>query len=419
MKRFKILKAFDENQVDDIVEIEIDSENEALIGEKVSEGCIEELVEEQKDINEEIESKVEEIVNKKIEDLEKSTKKEKNIMETIEVKERALSPEKKLHNSFIAAKALATGKWDGVAEEVKTIVGQNTVVGDDGGVLVDPTVTADINRYAMDTAVIAPKCRQVPIGAGSDSMKVRQLDGNTATPANYLGISLGVIAQGAEIPRETVTFKSVNYDVNSLKALIPVGTNEILEDVPGLASYISGIVGEAFGLKVDDEILSGADALYTALVGHASTAKVTVSATPTAAQIRAMYVANLFPGRAEWYVSNAAYEALMGVKDGDNLLLQPNYNVSPFGTILGRPVTIVPAMVNLSANGGILFGDFGATYAIGYKNGIRMDSSIHLLFDVDMTAWRFVLRTAGGPVMRSTVTNKAGKVMSAMVQSIA
>lgn len=408
--KYKVLKSFDKNEIDDIVELEINEDTKSYIDEHLSLGNVEELIEEQKDINQEIDK----IVEQKMAEINAESKKE-NIMEHIEVKAQAVSPEQKLIGSLKVAKALATGKWD---EETKAIVGQGETVAADGGALVDNDIIADIYRIAMETSMVASKVAERPIGEGYNVMQIRQLNQSNATPADYQGVSLSVVAEGAVITPDKVAFKMGTASVNKLAALFSA-TSEIEQDTPGLMGYISGIVGEAFGMKLDDEILHGTDSLLTPLVGDASTAKIGVTTVlPTAAQLTGLYLGNINPSAAEWYMSTEAYEKIMRVMDASGRpLLQPSYAVAAYGTILGRPINLVPAMKNTASDGAILFADMGRSYILGTKGGVRFANSIHLYFDTDQSAYRWVLRVAGLPQKATALTKADGTVVSVVSQS--
>lgn len=410
--KYKVLKSFEDNQIDDIVELDVNEETKSFIDEKISEGFVEELVEEVKEIKEVVEEKVEE----KLAEVVETKAKGENIMETIEVKEQALSPEKKLVNSFKVAKALSTNKWD---EETKAIVGQGETVSSDGGALVDNDIVADIYRMAMQTAVVAPKVAQRPVGEGYNVMQIRQLDQSEASAADYQGVQLSVVSEGSAITPDKVAFKTATASVNKVAALF-AATSEIEQDTPGLMGYITSIVGEGFGMKLDDEVLYGTESLLTPLVGDASTSKVVVTpGAPNAAQIKALYFANINPSAAEWYMSTEGYEKVMGIMDAAGKpLVQPSYVVSPYGTLLGRPINMVPCMKATSANGAILFADMGRSYILGTKGGIKFAQSVHLFFDLDQNAYRWVLRVAGLPQKATTLTKADGKVVSVASQSV-
>jgi HK97 family phage major capsid protein len=79
-------------------------------------------------------------------------------------------------------------------------------------------------------------------------------------------------------------------------------------------------------------------------------------------------------------------------------------SASPYGTLLGRPVIPTEACPALGDKGDIIFGDLGNYQTVIKAGGIRSDVSIHIWFDYDITAFRFVLRVGGQPLWNSSIT---------------
>lgn len=67
------------------------------------------------------------------------------------------------------------------------------------------------------------------------------------------------------------------------------------------------------------------------------------------------------------------------------------------------------AMPALGDAGDIIFSDMSAYMAVTKGGGIRQDVSIHLFFDYDITAFRFVLRIGGQPWWNSAITRPDGQ----------
>jgi HK97 family phage major capsid protein len=380
----------------------IESSNEKTCKDLITKGIAEEF----KDVE----------VKEEVKSAPEVEQKETKIM-NIEVGEKKISPDTLIVKSMDYVKAIATGQFR-QAEEIKASAGANISTAGDGGLLVDPTIVQEIYNNAMETSVLFPKVAKQPIGANSSSMKLRRLNDTNNIGTDYQGVELEVIAEGNAYTPGKLPYSTVTIAVNKLGAVF-AASDEILEDVPGYMNYVSGLVGQAFGLKLDQEILLGTDSLFTALVDSTGNVDVNVTGTgPTRAQIAKMYMANINPGMAEWYMSGAAYELLMNLDDdGNNSLLVPNYAVSPFGTILGRPVNIVPAAPAMNANGSILFMNPAQAYIVGTKGGSKHSMSAHLYFLTDDMAYKWVIRCAGAPTRNVTAALADGRKVSHVVQS--
>ena len=78
------------------------------------------------------------------------------------------------------------------------------------------------------------------------------------------------------------------------------------------------------------------------------------------------------------------------------------YADAPFGTIFGRPVIETEYNPELGTVGDLLLAS-PSQYALITKGGIQAASSIHIKFDYDETAFRFVFRCDGSPIWASSV----------------
>lgn len=449
MKKLQIIKAFTEAEVEyvegttievaedfaaeliekglaqEIVEEQIEcGEAEQKLQEEGEETHIEDEIEAESKAIEELEAEIKKIgevdevvkeLEEKVKQVESEQKDKGNKIMNIEVKEQAIAPEVKLSNAVKLAKAIATGNW---TAEAKAIEGQGETVAGDGGALVDVDIVSGIYANAVASSQIFAKVGKRPVGAGYNSFKIRQLNEANGTPADYNGVTLNVIAEGGAITPQKLAYTSDTVEINKLAAVIPF-TSEILEDVPGIVEFTSAQVGTAFGMKLDQEILYGTDSLMTAAVGHAGSRAVTLAdaSAPTAGEIRDMYMSQINPNAAEWYMSGQVYENLMAIESTNGQqLIQPNYNVSPFGTLLGRPVNVVNCMVGANGVAGtISFSDFTNGYLVGTKGGVKMAKSVELYWLTDQEAVRWILRVGGAPTRARTMTLADGRIVAPIV----
>lgn len=370
-------------------------------------------------------------INKDISIIEAEAKEIKDKVESkkiiddgkIEVGETKDSKETMLHKSLVLAKSRATNNWNDDARkfdaEEKAILGQGEAT-NVGGALVTDQIANGIFDVAMETSVVASKAQSQPIAQGYNSLTVRQNKSTTATAASYKGLVLSVIAEGATItPASTVGYTLANASVNKIIAL-NYQTNELIEDVPGLTGNIEGLVGEAFGLVLDDEIINGTRSLLTPLVGDLSVATVAAvgAGDVTPAILNEFISKAINPARSEWFMSGETfYNVVQGLTDASNRrLVQPMLADPIKQTLLGYPVNIVSCMqAAAQAKVDIMFGSIGDGYIIGTKGGPKFAKSIHLEYLTDQTAYRWVLRVAGLPTVYSKITLADGRTVSPVV----
>jgi HK97 family phage major capsid protein len=79
----------------------------------------------------------------------------------------------------------------------------------------------------------------------------------------------------------------------------------------------------------------------------------------------------------------------------------------PSGTILGRPIVVTEACATLGTVGDIVLWD-PTKYLTVVKGALKSDVSIHLWFDQNTTAFRFVLRANGQPWLSAPIARKNG-----------
>jgi HK97 family phage major capsid protein len=91
-------------------------------------------------------------------------------------------------------------------------------------------------------------------------------------------------------------------------------------------------------------------------------------------------------------------------------------NQSDFGTLYGRPVIPLESCSALGDVGDIILCSLGQYLTVTKIGGIRADVSMHLWFDYDMSAFRFVLRMAGAPELSAPISRaNSSNTLSAFV----
>jgi HK97 family phage major capsid protein len=83
-------------------------------------------------------------------------------------------------------------------------------------------------------------------------------------------------------------------------------------------------------------------------------------------------------------------------------------SASPYASLMGKPIIPVEACKTLGDAGDIILTNLTKYLTIMKTGGIRSDVSIHLWFDYDTSAFRFIFRMAGQPHFSSTITPENG-----------
>ena len=311
----------------------------------------------------------------------------------------------------------------------KGATGLSESVPSDGGFLVQQDFSEQLLQDLMQTGILAPMCRRVPISGNANSMKINGVDETSRATGSRQGGIRGYWADEAdEKTASKPKFRKIELNLNKLVGLC-YATDELLSDASALEGIIRQGFASEFGFLVDDAIIAGTGAGQPLGVTN-SGALVTVGAeagqdadTVVAENIINMY-ARLFAAsrpNAVWLVNQTVEPELMkmsiGVGTGGNLVYMPpgGLSDSPYGRLLGIPVRAIEQCSALGDLGDIILGDFRNGYILAEKGGIESAMSIHVRFIYDESVFRFVLRIDGQPVRATPLTPYKGNTLSHFV----
>lgn len=205
--------------------------------------------------------------------------------------------------------------------------------------------------------------------------------------------------------------------LHKLAALVPM-TEELLEDAPAMGSYVARKAAEKIDFKVSNAIARG-NGVGQPLGFLNSPALVTVAAesgqtadTIVAANVVKMYAA--MPSRnrmnAIWLIHPDAEPQVSLMTLGQMPVYLPPGGLSnnPYGTLFGRPVIPHQVCETVGDVFDIGFVDLSQYLALIKAGGLKSQTSIHLWFDQDLTAFKFTLRIGGQPWWASSVASRDG-----------
>lgn len=225
--------------------------------------------------------------------------------------------------------------------------------------------------------------------------------------------------------KPALTEKTVK--ASKIICLVPL-TDELVQDAPSMVSYVNSKAPEKIDSRVNEAIINGTG-VGMPLGFLRSNALVTV--TPESGQVADTLVFNnivkmytRMPAasrrRAVWLINADAETQMLTMQFPGTGTAVPAYlppgglSATPYGTLLGRPVIPVEAASALGDVGDISFVDL-SQYMTVTRGGLQQDVSIHLWFDYDLTAFRFVLRIGGQPWWNAPITRLNGLSRSPFV----
>lgn len=316
----------------------------------------------------------------------------------------------------MAARRTAHGRADMRIMNAPSTFGQEGI-NEDGGFAVPPDFRQNIMKQIMSEESILSMCDQQTTNSNSISLPL-----DSTTPWQTSG---GVIPQwvgeGGVINQSKPKLGSLETKLHKLAALVPI-TEELMQDVSSLTSWLSSKVPEKFTSFINDVIING-DGIAKPMGMLNSGCKVTVAAvsgqgagTVVSRNITDMWTRAYGPLRrsAIWFINQDVEPALQNlVIPGTNpsfpAYLPPGgLSGAPYSTLFGRPVMPIEACSSLGTEGDIILA-IPSQYLVAVKGGgIKTDVSMHLYFDTDHTAFKFVMRIGGQSYWPAAIARKNG-----------
>lgn len=218
--------------------------------------------------------------------------------------------------------------------------------------------------------------------------------------------------------------------LNKLMVLVPV-TDELMEDAPALSTYLNRKAPEKMLFKINLALIQGTGVgMPLGILNSPATISVAktgsqVADTVVAQNIIDMYSAMYAPSRsnAVWLMNQSVEKWILSMSQpgrdetsafidgyGNATLYMPpgGLSAAPFGTLMGKRVIPTQACDEVGDVGDIIFADLSQYMSAQKVGGIRAETSIHLWFDYDTTAFRFIFRVGGIPWWQTAASARDG-----------
>ncbi|HNB43613.1 MAG TPA: phage major capsid protein [Burkholderiaceae bacterium] len=296
-------------------------------------------------------------------------------------------------------------------------------VGADGGFAVPPEWRAEIMSMVDGEDSLLSRTDQQRIAGNSITFPT---DESTAWQTTG-GIQAYWDSEASTITQSKPALQDLTIKLHRLTALVPM-TEELLEDAPAMSGYVTSKAAEKIAFKVNDAIVNGTGSGQPlGLMNAPCKVQVSKISSQVAATIHAKNIVSMWARlpaasqrNAVWLVNQDClpqiYQLGFAVTDGTStnvgagaLYMGPGQlaNGAPSGTILGRPIVVTEACQTLGTAGDIILCDLSKYLAV-VKGAIKTDTSIHLWFDQNLMAFRFVLRMNGQPWLSAAIARKNG-----------
>jgi HK97 family phage major capsid protein len=302
--------------------------------------------------------------------------------------------------------------------------GMSQGVGSDGGILVPPEFRSQIwegmqagidNLLALtDQYTITGESLTLPATAET----------SRAHGSRYGGIRGYWLAEAQQKTPSYPRLRQMKLEPQELAVLVYV-TDKLLRNAPALEQFVRRAASEEIQFLVNDSIINGSGVGQPLGIlnsgGLVTVAKEQAQPADTVVleNINKMYARMHKNPRAGavWFVNQeveAQLESLTAVAGTGGFAVYlpqgtggPTITEAPNARLKGRPVMPIEYCAPLGDLGDIIFANLGY-YATGLQGAMREDMSIHIRFDFNETAFRFLFSLDGQPWMNTPVVPYKG-----------
>ncbi|MGV1045359.1 phage major capsid protein [Limnohabitans sp.] len=295
----------------------------------------------------------------------------------------------------------------------------------DGGFLVPPQFAREIFQLSLGEDSLLPLTDNVEITGNTMAFPKDE-----TTPWGSNGIRAFWQGEASTATATKPVLGLATLRLKKLMALVPV-TDELLDDTNALSSYLPDKIATSIRWKTNESILFGSGSgVPVGCMGAATTVTVAKESGQLTQTIQAQNLAKMISrlppasfAKAVWIVNNDVLPALFTLTLGNYPIYLPTglgvggIQVSPYGTLLGRPVFVSQHANTFSSQGDILLADLSYYQTITKAGGLQTATSMHLYFDADLTAFRTTFRMDGQSKIAAPISPAKGSTtMSPFIQ---
>lgn len=302
--------------------------------------------------------------------------------------------------------------------------GVNQSIPSEGGFLVPPTFSTKIwDEMAMDNDDLLGMTDNYPIDGESLTMNANA-ETSRANGSRFGGVRGYWINEAAQITKSQPKWRAMRLEPQELGVFIYATDKSIRNSPVALGSYLDRAAKEEIKFMTGAAIFAGTGAGQPqGLMGSGSLITVAKETSQPAATIQQENVskmwARLHPrarANAVWLL-NVDCEPQLDFLNTVVKNVAGTENVGGYAnkvydaekrTLKGRPIITTEYNETLGTLGDIVLVNLG-WYATGTRStGVRADTSIHLRFDYNETAFRFMYEVDGQPWLASALTPYKG-----------
>lgn len=275
-----------------------------------------------------------------------------------------------------------------------------------GGYLVPKTTSTRILERMYTTGEILSRVSRDPVTG--NSMTYNGIDETSRVDGSrYGGLNAGWLNEGGTLSGGKPKFSQIELKLRKLGALV-YATEEQLEDIHNLASFIMRVVPEELKFRAEDAVIEGIGGGMPLGLLNAP-GLVTVTRTD-ASKILFADVVNMWARRwagakdYAWFINQDCTPMLDQMVIGTEAPPRfVDYGVDGVMRMKGRPVIELEYCQTMGTKGDIILASM-SQYQVIDKGDVKQAASIHVQFTTDEMTYKFIYRVDGKPIWRSPLT---------------
>jgi HK97 family phage major capsid protein len=325
---------------------------------------------------------------------------------------------------FKAVKAAADARSTGMAVDERLRIGaaapgtySNESSGADGAFAIPPEFSGEIWRLSLGEGSLLPMTANTEVQGNS-----MVFPKDETTPWGSTGVQAYWKGEGPTGSESKINLGTDMLRLKELMVLAPV-TNELLDDAAALGSYLTPLASDRIQWKTNEAILFGTGGAQPLGCMNANTKALIVVAKETGQAAASLLQANISKMRSRlkagelknaiWVGNPDILPALEGLIVGQiPIFLPPGTGLREGGydgTLNGRPLILSEHANALGAQSDLSLLALNGYRTITKAGGIETATSMHLYFDANATAFRFIFRMDGQPIITAPIQPPAGK----------
>lgn len=304
----------------------------------------------------------------------------------------------------------------------------------DGGVLVPPDIVRQIlmRMYSND---LLSRCTVFPVSG--NSLKVPAINETSrADGSRFGGVTSYWRREQATVSPSKPSLMTVDLSLDSLMIFMVV-TDEMMQDTGGaLEVYLTQIAASEIQFKLGDAIVNGdgqgkplgimnspAKVVQAAEAAGNASASGTGFITANATKMFSRLHVSCRPTSIWLYDQSMEpnlWALTIGTAGGSLAVFLPpgGLSSSAYATLIGRPMVATEFQKPIGTEGDIILFD-PTQYIVATKGGIQTAVSMHLYFDSNALAFRWIIRMDGKPWWLKPLSPKSGGPTQSCIVTLA